>query len=154
MNGPIGAHGERRAQRLLHAIGTEGDGDHLALAALLLDSQRFLDGKLVIGRHDPGDARGLDDLAAAGDLHLRRRVGNLLDADDDLHERAPCRNFSPLAAPAPGGIPPASCGLRDDELPPFPRVSGLASYLSSRVIRKRSPGMKTWSKTTGSPAGP
>src|SRR5262245_1772460 len=90
VNRSVAAHGQRRAQRLLHPIRTERDGDHLALAALFLDAQRLLDRELVVGRHDPGDARDVDGLGiATADLHLRRGVRNLLDGDDDLHEVAP-----------------------------------------------------------------
>ena len=86
VDGAIAAHGQRRAQRLLGAIGAERHGHHLALAALFLDAQRLLDGELVVGRDDPGDAAGVDLLAVAADLHLRGGVGHLLDHDQDLHD--------------------------------------------------------------------
>ena len=86
----IAAHGERRAQRLLHPIRAQRHGDDLALATLFLDAQRFLDRELVVGRDDPGDAGGVDGLGVGtADLDLRRGVRHLFDGDDDLHEVAP-----------------------------------------------------------------
>ena len=60
VDGAVAAHGQARAQRLLDAVGAERHGDHLALAALLLDPQRLLHGELVVGRDDPRDAGGVD----------------------------------------------------------------------------------------------
>ncbi len=92
MKGAIRAHGQGRAQCLLGAIGAERDDHHFALATLFLDAQGLLHGELVIRGDDPGDAGRLDSLAAGGDLDLRRRVGHLLDTDNDLHARAPFDN--------------------------------------------------------------
>ena len=45
----VGADGERGAQRLLRLGGSDGDDHDLARYALLLQSDRFLDGDLVEG---------------------------------------------------------------------------------------------------------
>ena len=81
----VAAHGQAGAQRFFGAVGTETHGDDFTLPALLLDAQRFLDGELVVGRDDPGDAGGVDGLAARADLDLRRRVRHLLDGHENLH---------------------------------------------------------------------
>src|SRR5207245_10918453 len=79
--------------------------------------------EFVVGRDDPGDPPGLELARVAPDLHLGRRVGDLLDGYQNLHRRAvPSRSGAPRPGP---------------------------SHLSSRVIRNRSPGMNTRSKTTG-----
>ena len=85
MHGAVRPHGQAGAERLFDSVGAEGHDDDLSLAALLLDLQRLLDGELVVGRHDPRDAGGVDGAAVAGDLHLRRRVRHLLDHDENLH---------------------------------------------------------------------
>jgi hypothetical protein len=41
VDGAVGAHGQARAERLLAAVRTERDRDHLALPALLLDPERL-----------------------------------------------------------------------------------------------------------------
>ena len=85
MNRTVGAHREAGAQRLLDAIGTERDRDHLALAAFLLDPQSLLQGELVVGRDDPRDTGGIDGPRIAPHLHLGRGVRDLLHHHEDLH---------------------------------------------------------------------
>src|SRR5262245_10028603 len=90
MNRAVAAHRERRTQSFLRPIGPERDGDDFTLTALFLDTQRLLDRELVVGRDDPGDARGVDGLGiATADLHLGGGIRDLSDGDDDLHEVAP-----------------------------------------------------------------
>src|SRR4029079_13048980 len=88
MEGGGGAHGQTAAQRGLHALRAEGD-EHDLPALLLLDTQRLLDGELVVGRDDPVELALRDPLAVGSDANSRFRVGHLLHADDDLQRRLP-----------------------------------------------------------------
>src|SRR6266542_4396331 len=67
------------------ALGPERDGHHVALPALLLDPERLLESIFIVRGDDPGDAGRVDGRRVGPDLHLRRRVGHLLDHDEDLH---------------------------------------------------------------------
>jgi hypothetical protein len=85
VDGAIRAHGQAGAQRLLRPVGAERHRDHFALPALFLDAQPFLQRELVVGRHDPGDAGGVDGLRIRADLDLGGGVGHLLDHHENLH---------------------------------------------------------------------
>ena len=85
VNGAIRAHGEAGAQGLLHPGGAERDRHDFALPTLFLDAQPLLDRELVVGRHDPGDAGGVDRLGIRADLDLGGGVGHLLDHHENLH---------------------------------------------------------------------
>ena len=86
-----GAHGERVAQRGLHACAAERNGNHLTGAGLLLELERGFHGELVERIHHPRDARGLQRAPVTGHLDASLGVGNLLDTDDLQHGLPPTR---------------------------------------------------------------
>src|SRR5207247_9911477 len=65
----VRAHGERGADRLLGRRSPERDDHDFPGASLFFAPQRLLDGELVVGIADELDARVVERLAVAGDLH-------------------------------------------------------------------------------------
>ena len=84
MNGPIRAHAERGAQRLLDAIGADGDDDHLGLAGIL-DAEGLLERVGVVAVDLELDVAFLNPGAVAVDVESRVLVRHLLQAHHDLH---------------------------------------------------------------------
>ena len=77
-------HGEGFAYRVDAALGTHRDHGHLA--ALRLDElQSRLDSELVAGIENDLDPLALEQMRGRIELAGRVWVGDLLDADDDLH---------------------------------------------------------------------
>ncbi len=81
---PVGAHRERLAQRLERLLGPEGEHDDLA-ALRLLEPERLLDG-VHVGGVQRALAASLEPAGRVVEPLHRGCIGNLLHADDDLHE--------------------------------------------------------------------
>ncbi len=107
MDGAVGAHAERGAQRLRDALRTDRCDDHLGVGGAVLHAQRLFEGVGVVAVDLELDVLLLDPRAVRADVEARVLVGDLLQADEDLHARATSGSMKmglPGAqAPARGG---------------------------------------------------
>jgi len=83
----VGAHGERRADRLLALLDAAGDGDDFRGLAGFLEAERLFHADLIEGVHGHLDVGRFD--AAAVALHANLNVGidDAFDRDENLHCR-------------------------------------------------------------------
>ena len=98
----VGAHGQRLADRLRRLLRTHGEDRDLA-GVLLGELQGLLDGVLVELVHHRVGRVTVEGLVGGAELLLGPRVGDLLDADDDLHGRGATLLAWRSGGPALGG---------------------------------------------------
>ncbi len=91
---PVGAHGERGAQRLFGLGRTDRDDDHFLGLAGFLQPQRLLDGDLVERVHRHLHIGKLDARAIRLHADLHVVVDNPLHGDENLHGVLPSTLFA------------------------------------------------------------
>jgi hypothetical protein len=89
VHGAIGAHAQRRAERLSHAIGADGHHDDLVGGARVLELQRLFDRVGVIRIDLELDVVFLDPGSFGVHVETCVLMGNLLQAHHDLHGGEP-----------------------------------------------------------------
>ncbi len=83
VNGAVGAFCESFLDGLLHALGAHGKNDDFP-AMLFFQAQGFFEGVAVRLVHFEADVGFFDPVSGDGERSVL--CGNLLDADDDVHE--------------------------------------------------------------------
>jgi len=85
VDGAVGAHGERGAERVGGLGGADGGGDDLGGGAGLAEPERLLDGDLAEGVHRHLDVGRLHARPVGPHAHLDGVVHHPLHRDQDLH---------------------------------------------------------------------